>query len=158
MARDPRGDPQGFLGSEENYRFVRKLQQQNRIVPVVGDFAGRHALASVGREMARRGLTLNTFYVSNVEQYLLGDGATWKRWRENLSRLTGDSESLIVRAYLDQGERHPRQRPGQRTTTVVQRWSFVVQQQRSKSQRSLLQLSSEQLLGDGETVRPVARP
>jgi hypothetical protein len=40
-------------------------------------------------------------------------------WLRNLHRLPTDEASVLVRSYLDQGRRHPRQAPGERTTTLV---------------------------------------
>ena len=45
---DQAGDPQSFLSSEDNYRFVKTLHERNLIVPVSGDFAGPKALRAVG--------------------------------------------------------------------------------------------------------------
>jgi hypothetical protein len=81
VSRDADGNRSGFLGSEDSYRLVRKLQQENKVVPVVGDFSGEHALAAVAREMKRRGLsstrfTFPTSSSSCSESAALG-GAGW---------------------------------------------------------------------------------
>src|SRR4029077_18088190 len=72
--RSPDGEQRSFLASEEEYRRVRRLVLANRVVPVVGDFAGRRALAAVADDMRARGLLLGAFYASNVEQYLFDAG------------------------------------------------------------------------------------
>ena len=56
-------------------RFVRDLSRRNHIIPVVGSFAGPHALRAIGGWMRARGLSLSAFYTSNVEFYLLRDQA-----------------------------------------------------------------------------------
>ena len=67
------GENHGYLASEENFRFIKGLQEKNLIVPVVGNFAGPKALRSIGRYIRARGSVVNAFYVSNVEQYLFQD-------------------------------------------------------------------------------------
>ena len=62
-----------YLASEENFKFMKSLQERNLIVPVVGNFAGPKALRAVGRYIRERGATITAFYVSNVEQYLFQD-------------------------------------------------------------------------------------
>lgn len=46
------------------------MQSRNLIVPIVGDFAGRHALRAIGDYLQEHGSTLAAFYGSNVEVYL----------------------------------------------------------------------------------------
>ena len=45
-----------YLASEDDFQFVRSLQQRDLVVPVVGDLAGPSALAAIGRpdDVARR--------------------------------------------------------------------------------------------------------
>lgn len=117
-ARDPDGAEASFLASEESYRRVRGLVLANRVVPVVGDFGGRHALAAVAADMRARGLLLGAFYTSNVEQYLF-DAHTHGAFVDNVAAMPLDDASLIVRVWFDQGRRHPRQAPGRRTTSLV---------------------------------------
>jgi hypothetical protein len=85
---------------------------------VVGDFGKPAALRRVAEELGRRKLELSSFYVSNVEQYLFGTPA-WNEWLANLAALPLSGESALIRSYLDQGKRHPSQRPGQRTATML---------------------------------------
>jgi len=146
-ATDANGDARGFLGSEDAYARVARLQRENRIVPIVGDFAGNHALLGIAREVRRRGLTTSVFYVSNVEQYLLGDAQTWQRWLRNLRELPADAQTLLVRAYLDQGRRHPAQHPGQRTATVVQQLARSLERGQ-RPPRDLWQLTTQDTLDD----------
>jgi hypothetical protein len=46
--------------------------------------------------MRERKLTLNTFYASNVEQYL-ESGRQWSNWTANLERLPRGEHSVILR-------------------------------------------------------------
>jgi hypothetical protein len=69
-ARDIMGASRSYLASEEDFAFVKQLHTSNLIVPVVGDFAGSHALHRIGEYVREHGAVVNTFYASNVEVYL----------------------------------------------------------------------------------------
>jgi hypothetical protein len=97
-ATDLDGQQNGFLASEENYRVVRGLQQQNLIVPVVGDFAGDHALPAIARYLADRKAVLDVFYVSNVERYLFEQGDHGQRFYANVAMMPLASSSVFVRS------------------------------------------------------------
>jgi len=115
--KSPEGEALGFLASEEEFRFVQRMEREDRIVPVVGDFAGDHALAAIGKELTRRNLSVSVFYASNVEQYLF---PKWREWTKNIHSLPLGEQSLIIRVYLNQGQKHPKELPGHRTTTLLQ--------------------------------------
>ena len=90
--------PMAFLATEENYRTIREMHLQNRIIPVVGDFGGPTAIRSVGEYLWDRGLTVTTFYVSNVEQYLFRDRLAAERFYSSVATLPTDSTSLFIRS------------------------------------------------------------
>ena len=69
-ATDEHGEARSYLASEENYRFVRDLQQKNLVVPLVGNFAGAKAIRAVAQYLKDHQATVTAFYASNVEQYL----------------------------------------------------------------------------------------
>lgn len=108
----------GFLASEARYVAVRALERENRVIPVVGDFGGAHALAAVAADMRARGLRLGVFYASNVEPYLF-DAGTYARFVANVAAMPRDDASLLVRVWFDEGRAHPRQRGGHKTTTLA---------------------------------------
>lgn len=68
--RDLWGNPQSYLANEEVFGAVKRLHVANRIVPVVGDFAGAHTLRGIGEHLRSQGETVSAFYGSNVEVYL----------------------------------------------------------------------------------------
>ncbi len=109
-----------FLNRRDSFAFVQQLHRQHRIVPLVGDVSAPGTLGTVAEELRRRGLTLRTFYISNVEQYLMGQ-PSFTGWLNNLRRLPHDEHSLLLRCYLDQGRPHPHQQPGQRSTSLAHR-------------------------------------
>jgi hypothetical protein len=96
---DGEGRHTSYLASEERFQFVRSLQRRDQIVPVVGDLAGPHAIAAIGRAMVARRLTLSAFYASNVEYYLFADGV-FDKFVANLAQLPHNDRSLIVRAVF----------------------------------------------------------
>src|SRR4029450_1932 len=83
------GTQKGFLAREDSFRLIQQMERENRIVPIVGDFAGERAIPNLAAHLKAEHLTVSMFYVSNVEQYLLGDGVWWK-WRRNVSLLPTD--------------------------------------------------------------------
>jgi len=119
LSRSPNGARSHFLASVEDYQFVRDLALGGRLVPVVGDFAGAHALPAVGDFLRERGQTVSAFYVSNVEFYLLRSGG-FNQYVENVRSLPLRDDSLFIRVYFDYGHPHPAGLPGHRSTTILQ--------------------------------------
>jgi hypothetical protein len=89
--------PRSYLASEENYRFIKGLEEKNLIVPVMGDFAGPKALRAIGRYVRERGSVVSAFYVSNVEQYLFQDGK-FDAFARNVATLPVDARSTFIRS------------------------------------------------------------
>ena len=114
------GDLGNFLAQEEDYRFVRELHLQNRIIPVVGDFAGPKAFRTVGNYLKENGYSVSAFYTSNVEQYLFRNGV-FADFAENVRQLPVSEKSLFIRAFTGRGGFHPARVPGHRLTTVLQK-------------------------------------
>ena len=97
---------------------ARKMVMENRVLPVVGDFGGKHALKAVADDMRARGLSLGVFYTSNVEQYLF-EQRTYGNFLASVGAMPRDDASLIVRVWFDQGKPHPQQQAGHRTTQLA---------------------------------------
>ena len=119
LERDRSGRQANYLASESGYRYLRALQQANRVVPVVGDLAGDHAVRAIGQEAARRGLAVKAFYTSNVEFYLFGDGV-FPRWIANLETLPVADDAAIIRSYFNRFRTIPGTVPGYASTQLVQ--------------------------------------
>jgi hypothetical protein len=122
---DQNGNLGNFLANEEDYQFVRNLHRQNRIIPVVGDFAGPKALASVGEYLRKNGYIVRAFYTSNVEQFLFQNGI-FRAFVENVRKLPIDADSVFIRAISSRGQVHPATVPGHRITTVLQKISIFL--------------------------------
>lgn len=90
------GAERGYLAIEENFAFVKTLQNKNLIVPIVGDFAGPKALRAVGAFLKDRGATVTAFYVSNVEMYLQRNGV-WAAFCANVAAMPLDAASTFIR-------------------------------------------------------------
>jgi hypothetical protein len=98
---DGRAHNWNFLASEQQYQTVRRLQQNNLIVPLVGDFAGPKALRALAEYLKQNNAVLSVFYTSNVEQYLFQDEEDWRRFYENVRMLPVDSSSTFIRYALN---------------------------------------------------------
>jgi hypothetical protein len=91
------GAPRSYLATEDNFRFIKGLEQKNLIVPVIGNFAGPKALRSIGRYLRERLAPVTAFYVSNVEQYLYQDNV-FDAFAKNVKTLPVDSRSTFIRS------------------------------------------------------------
>lgn len=120
-ATDLQGDRESYLASEESFRVVKTLQEAGRLIPVVGNFAGDHALGAVAADIRSRGLQLSAFYTSNVEFYLMEDGS-FGRFASNLEVFPVDSSSVFIRSVFGSTSRfrHPGRQPGFASTQLVQ--------------------------------------
>ncbi len=134
--------PQGFLATEANFARIKRLQVENRVVPMVGDLAGEGAMPRLAEELRRRRLPLKVFYTSNVEQYLWGP-PVWTRWLRNVRALPWASDGVFVRVYFDQGQHHPLQRPGHRTTSMVRPESAFVERAEHGGWKSWFEVATQ---------------
>ncbi len=147
------GDTEGgFLANEDGFRTVQTMEREHRIIPVVGDFAGDHAMPGVAAFLQQEGLVVSAFYVSNVEQYLL-EPKVFAKWQRNVAALPKDDASLFIRAYLDQGKKHPLERKGHRTATVLQSMRDFDTVFGKKATSTLYELSTTNVLDDRSTLK-----
>jgi hypothetical protein len=110
-ALDDAGVPRSFLGTDEQYQFIKSLQSRNLIVPIQADFGGPKALRAVGDFLRTRGLTVSAFYISNVEQYLFNPrmprapggqeiNGGWQAFYDNLAALPADDATIVLRVPI----------------------------------------------------------
>jgi hypothetical protein len=90
-----------FLATEDQFHAIQRLQKNNVILPLVGDFAGPKAIRAVARYARQHGAMVRVFYTSNVEQYLFQDEGNWRRFYENVAVLPVDSTSTFIRYVLN---------------------------------------------------------
>lgn len=117
LARDLEGRPASYLAREEDFRFVRSLQEADRIIPVVGDLAGRTALPEIARFLRERGDRVTAYYTSNVEYYLLGEGKL-EAFVGNVRALPRDPRGVVIRSAFR--TRLPQTVPGFASTQLLQ--------------------------------------
>ena len=136
---DLNGKTGNFLASAEDYDFVRGLHRQNLIIPVVGDFAGKKALAAVGDYLRKNGFTVTAFYTSNVEMILFNE-SKFTAFAENVRKLPVNDRSLFIRAVFNRYS-HPAQTPGLRLVTLLQQMTVFLKdfdEERYQSYRDLI--------------------
>ena len=120
LGTDQGGTPSSYLADAAAYRFVRSLQQHHRIVPVVGDLAGAHALRAIADVSAERGEQISAFYTSNVEFYLFQRGRAGA-YLGNLAALPVGDASVVIRSVFGQmGQPTSRGRAYSYSVPVVQ--------------------------------------
>lgn len=122
---DLRGKVGNFLAVPEDYNFVRELHRKNLIIPIVGDFGGKKALAAVGDYLRKNNLTVTAYYLSNVEQYLF-DGSSFEGFAANIKKLPLTDKSLFIRAVFNMRYAHPAGLPGHLSTTLLQQMKVFV--------------------------------
>jgi hypothetical protein len=126
LETDRHGKQQSYLASEELFQWLKKFEAENRMIPIVGDFAGPHALRTVGAFLKANGLHVAAFYTSNVEFYLF-DRPTWTRYVANVKSLPISDDSVFIRSYFPNGRTHPLNVPGHRSTSLVSSMARFVQ-------------------------------
>ncbi|MEP7336481.1 MAG: hypothetical protein ABI977_01840 [Acidobacteriota bacterium] len=122
LQTDLTGKLGNYLASTDDYDFVRNLHRKNLIIPVVGNFAGKKALAAVGDYLRKNGYTVTAFYLSNVEQYLFQQ-EEFAGFAANVKKLPITDKSLFIRSASGRGASHPARLPGHRSATLLQKIS-----------------------------------
>jgi len=121
---DLNGKLGNFLAGNEDYEFVRGLHRKNLIIPVVGDFGGKKALASVGDYLRKNGFTVTVFYTSNVEQYLF-ESESFAAFAGNVRKLPISDKSLFIRSASGRFP-HPARLPNHRAATLLQQMTVFL--------------------------------
>ncbi|MEO8483304.1 MAG: hypothetical protein ABI634_13915 [Acidobacteriota bacterium] len=99
---DGAGRQRSYLASEQNFAYLKTLESNNLVVPVVGDFGGPRALRAVGKYARDNDASIAAFYVSNVEQYLVADGK-WNAFCANVASMPIDHASTFIRSVRGGG-------------------------------------------------------
>jgi len=128
LERDLSGQVENYLNSEDDFKFLKKLEEQDMIVPIVGDLAGSKAMKSIADYVTEIKEHISAFYVSNVEFYLWRQGSS-ERYAENLKALPIDSHSVIIRSYFNYyAPAHPQALPGHFSTQLMERIQDLIKQ------------------------------
>ena len=99
LATDWSGERRSFLASDARFETVRRMQREHRVIPIVGDFAGDHALRGVAALLRDRNAEVTAFYTSNVEYYLLED-RVFEAFAENVAALPWHDDGVIIRSVF----------------------------------------------------------
>jgi len=128
LAEDLTGQVGNYLAAEDDFRFIKRLEEQDLVVPIVGDLSGPRALKAVGGFIESAKERVSAFYVSNVEFYLSREG-TFGKFAENLKALPLDDRSVIIRSYFNfYAPSHPQSIPGHFSTQLLEKISDLIQQ------------------------------
>ena len=95
---DQSGHSHSYLASERTFGTLKAYQASNRIVPLVGDFAGDKTLRAIGSYLREHEDVVAAFYTSNVESYLRGEAST--RFAANVAALPFNQRSALIRAVF----------------------------------------------------------
>ncbi len=125
LQTDLNGKLGNYLAGVGDYEFVRGMHEKNLIIPVVGNFAGKKAIAAVGDYLRKNSFTVTAFYLSNVEQYLFMDGL-FGDFAANVKKLPITDKSLLIRSASGRGASHPARLPGHRSATLMQKISVFI--------------------------------
>jgi hypothetical protein len=120
-ARDTDGKQVSYLASEDDWRVVKAMHDTHRIIPVVGNLGGTHALPAIAREVAAARETVSALYTSNVEFYLWGERA-FDDFARGVAAMPRDQRSVIIRSYFGRqfGDQHPLAVPGFASVQLLQ--------------------------------------
>ena len=128
LETDLGGQQQNYFNSEDDFQFIKKLEDQGLIVPVVGDLSGPQAMKAIGQYVAEIKEHVSAFYVSNVEFYLQRQG-TFDKFAENLKSLPIDNRSVIIRSYFNYyAPAHPQAEPNHFSTQLMERIDDLLKQ------------------------------
>jgi len=128
LAEDLSGKIGNYLGAEDDFHFIKKLEDQDLVIPIVGDLSGPRAVKALGAYIESLKQHVSAFYVSNVEFYLSREG-TFGKFAENLKSLPIDDHSVIIRSYFNfYAPPHPQSIPGHFSTQLLEKISDLIQQ------------------------------
>lgn len=128
LERDLEGEYGNYLALESNFQWLKKFQEENHLIPVVGDLGGKAAMKKIARYLTQNHRQVQAFYVSNVEFYLMRNGA-FDAYVENVRRLPVRRNGIFIRSYFGYGMPHPEQVDGHWMSSVLQYIGSFLRQQ-----------------------------
>ncbi|MBI2822570.1 MAG: hypothetical protein HYX74_10125 [Acidobacteria bacterium] len=131
LERDLNGAHANYLVSESDFQWLKKFQEEDRLIPVVGDLGGKTAMKKIARYLKEHRWQVGAFYVSNVEFYLMRNGA-FETYINNVREFPTTDRSIFIRSYFGYGVPHPEQVDGYWMSSLLQGIrSFLRQHDRS---------------------------
>jgi hypothetical protein len=121
LEKDLSGQQNNYLCKEDDWQFLRRLQEQDLIIPCTGDLAGSTAMKAIAKYVNDLKEKVSAFYVSNVEFYVHRQGQ-YDKFIENVAALPTDKNSLMIRSYFNYyAPLHPQYEPNHFSTQLLQR-------------------------------------
>ncbi len=146
LEKDLTGRQGAFLAREDDFQFIKTMQEEDRLVPVVGDLSGPHALAAIGQYLEEQGEHVSAFYTSNVEFYLMRRGR-FDRFAENVEALPHTEKSVIIRSYFNRfTSNHPQTVSGYASTQLLQTIESLVEEHKNGGYESYWDLITKHSL------------
>lgn len=147
LESDLTGKRANYLADESDFQFIRSMQEQDRIVPVVGNLAGTHAVDAIGEYLVEIGEYVSAVYTSNVEFYVMRD-RTFDRFADNVARLPRNERSVIIRSYFGGAYRfRPAQAvPGYLSVQLLQTMQSFAEDHAANGYRSYLDVVTKHSL------------
>jgi hypothetical protein len=84
-----------FFTNDDDYRHLRQLVLDGRVVAVRGDLTAKQTVLAIGAAAKQAALSVRTLYLSNAEQYFNYNVQT----RKNLTSLPMDESSVVLRTH-----------------------------------------------------------
>ena len=121
---DRDGGAAHWLSSEETYQVVRTSHLDDRILPVVADFAGTKAFTRLARWLRERRFQVGLLYISDVEFFLLRS-KKFPAYLANLDQLPWAEGALLVRTSTREISHSERVKGDSGTTIAVDVQRFL---------------------------------
>ena len=107
------------------------MERENRVIPVVGDLAGDHAMREIARYLEEIRLPVSVLYASNVE-FLLWERGTLTAFVDNVAALPRAPDALLIRSIMGRpGRIHPHNVRGYYSTQSLQTLESLVDAHRA---------------------------
>lgn len=121
LEKDLEGEQHNYFAAEDDWQFIKRMEDQDLIIPAVGDLAGTSAMKNIGKYLNELKERVSAFYCSNVEFYVHRQ-SQYDRFLDNLAALPIDKNSLIIRSYFNYyAPMHPQAEKGHYSTQLLQR-------------------------------------
>ena len=99
LATDQKGYSWNFLNNDVRFYWLKAMQRNNCIIPIVGDLTGGKTLKTIGEFAKKRGKSISTIYISNAEQFIF-QSELFDQYMINITALPLDYNSLLIRAFF----------------------------------------------------------
>ena len=117
QASDRQGSPAHFLANDATYQTVRQAQSGDRLIPLVGDFAGDLTMRNLALWLRDRSLKLGVLAISDVEFFLIRDGK-FPTYAANLAALPWAEGAILIRTSTREIP-HPERIKRDSSTTIL---------------------------------------